>query len=232
MRILTIYLFLSGFFLFLFFGCNTNDLVVEIIPPDDLIEEITSSDDLGEVGIPGHVIPGFYIEYLDKELKPYRLLDSEELMHRFNDKMTLILISAIDEITGRSFLDEPQEGQVSRNIFGWGPEIFEYSAKETIRRYNIKYKVPSIKGDSVEEIILIAHYVPCYANITAAWYNGKEIPLISRVEIWREFNLLPVDHPDKNDREVMNRINKESYYRGDLVGVIDGSSIEIVVPAE
>lgn len=42
----------------------------------------------------------------------------------------------------------------------------------------------------------------------------------------------PEGSPDRYDREVYERIMKESYYNGDFVAVTTGSKIYIVIPVE
>jgi hypothetical protein len=144
----TNYLLLSAFFLFFLFGCNTTD----IKNTDDTDVEIMLPDDTDEVGITAGTCPGILIEYLDKGMKGYLLLEGEKLTARQNDRMDVELVSFIDEITGLSFIEQ-QEACVIRNMFGCGPEVFEYyDMQETIRHYIFKYKAPSIKGESVEEI--------------------------------------------------------------------------------
>jgi hypothetical protein len=227
----TNYLLLSTFFLFFLFGCNT--INTETIDSD---VEITPPDDSGLVGITAGVRPGFLIEYLDKEVKPYLLLaeGKEEHIARLNDRMEVEFISFIDEITGRSFLT-PENQRIhylTRNYFGYGGDLFEYyDLEETIRHYIFKYKVPSIKGESVEEIKAIFHYFGGYGKFTDVWYNGKKIPITDIEEIKALYP--PEDSPDRYDREVHERIMKETYYSGKLMAIMtEGSGLEIIIPVE
>jgi hypothetical protein len=230
----TNHLLLSVFFLFFLFGCNNivPDIKIEIpeVIPDD---EVTPPDNPDvEIGIPSleSTIPSILIEYLDKEKKGYLLLEGEELTARQNDLMDVEFLSFIDETTGLSFIEQ-QEARVIRNMFGYGPEVFEYYDKqETIRHYIFKYKVPSIKGESTEEIKCIYHYYGGYGKYTEVWYNGKVIPIMDKEEINERYP--PEGSNDRYDKDVYERIMKETYYSGDLVAITTASEIYIVIPVE
>ena len=216
---------LSAFFLFFLFGCNSNDSVVVMTPPDDTEVEMTPPENSHEVGGPDFVIPGFYIEYYDKENKGRILMDREEIIAFTNDKMTVEFISAIDEITGWSFM-EPHEILVEK-AFSVGMEFFELWDPKVIRHYSVKFKVPFFKGESVEEIKFIYHHsYDEYRGVKEAWYNGKEIPLKQK-----EPYIPPEEVYDSEDQI---RVTMETYYSGDLVGVISESrtNVHIVVPIE
>ena len=227
----TNYLLLSAFFLFFLFGCKDIASDVETEIPEEIPDvEITSPDNSGKeiVGIPDFTVPSFFIEYLDKEKKGYLLLEGEELIARQNDLMDIETLSFTDEITGLSFA-EPGKRKAMRNMIGYGPEIFEYYDVETIRHYVFKYKIPSIKGESVEEIKAIFHFFGFWGGkFTEVWYNGKAIPMMDRVEINERFP--PEGSDDRYDRDVYERIMKETYYCGDLVAVTNGWRIYIMIP--
>jgi hypothetical protein len=228
----TNYLLLSAFFLFFLFGCNNIDSDVKIEIPEEIPDvEITPPNNSdNEVGIPEFISPSIHIEYLDKEKKGYLLLEDEELFARQNDLMDVEFLSFTDEITGLSFIEQ-QEAHAIRNMFGLGPEIFEYYDKqETIRHYIFKYKVPSIKGETVEEIKGIYHYYGGYGKYTEVWYNGKVIPIMDKEEINKLYP--PEGSNDRYDRDVYERIMKETYYSGDLIAVTTASRIYIVIPVE
>ncbi|MDR0393576.1 MAG: hypothetical protein LBH77_00300 [Tannerella sp.] len=165
-------------------------------------------------------------------MKPYLLLEGEEHIARINDRMDVEFISFIDEITGRSFLDDPQRVRhVIRNYFGYGGGLFEYyDLQETIRHYIFKYKVPSIKGDSVEEIKGVYHYYGGCGRFTEVWYNGKKIPITNIEEIWALYP--PENSPDRYDRDVHERILKETYYSGNIMAIMTASRIDIIIPIE
>lgn len=205
-------------------GCNNINSDVEIEIPE-VIPDI-------EAGIPDFISPSIHIEYLDKEKKGYLLLEGEELIARQNDLMNVEFLSFTDEITGLSFIEqEPLEARVIRNVFGYGPEIFEYyDVQETIRNYIFKYKAPSIKGESIEEIKGIYHYYGGYGKFTEVWYNGKVVPIMDKEEIYELYP--PEGSNDRYDREVYERIMKETYYSGDLIAVTTASEIYIVIPVE
>jgi hypothetical protein len=233
----TNYLLLSAFFLFFLFGCDSD---LEITPSDDSNVETTlpidtdietppdDSSDLVEIS--GYTSTGILIEYLEKEIKGYLLLEGEELKARQNDRMEVEFISIIDEITGKSF-KEPKKESLIRSMFGCGPESFEYYDKDpVVRHYVYKYKVPSIKGESIEEIKGIFHYFGGYGYYTEVWYNGKAVPLMDGKEVDALYP--PDDSPDRYDKDVYERIMKETYYSGDLIAIRRQSSIYLVIPVE
>ena len=225
-------------FLSLFFGCNSVDTIVEETPPSDPeVEvtpprepevEVTPPREPEVVGITGPIFPIIAIEYFYKGTKGLLMMDEKEMSNYYkNNEMNVEFISAIDEITGKSFI-ERHEDKVIRNYFSFAPEQFEPWFKETIRHYTVKFKVPSIKGESVEEIKYNYHFIPGFHKITEAWYNGQEIPFFDMMEInkyahwgFPEFDL------DEYKRKV-----KETYYSGKLVGITFQSTIHIVIPME
>lgn len=227
----TNYLLLSTFSLFFLFGCKNILPDAETERPEVIPGvEITPPNNSDEVGIPEFTSPSIHIEYLDEEKKGYLLLEGEELTARQNDLMNVEFLSFTDEITGLSFIEQ-QEVRAIRNMFGYAPEVFEYYDKqETVRHYIFKYKVPSIKGESVEEIKGIYHYYGGYGKYTEVWYNGNVIPIVDNEEINERYP--PEGSNDRYDRGVYERIMKETYYSGDLVAVTTASKIYIVIPVE
>jgi hypothetical protein len=216
-------------------SCTNNEEVIflndEIEIPEVIPDVVTPPDASDvEIGMIEFTGPSMLIEYLDKEKKGYLLLEGEELFARQNDFMNVERLSCIDEITGLSFMEQRETLSV-RNPFGCGLETFEYyDMQEKIRHYIFKYKVPSIKGESVEEIKAIYHYYGGYGKYTEVWYNGKVIPIMDKEEIRERYP--PEGSNDRYDREVYERIMKETYYSGDLVGVTLASHIYIVIPVE
>lgn len=211
---------LSAVFLFFLSGCNANDSKVALYP-------------FGGVGIT--------IEYFDKEQKGYLLLEggSEEHLAFLKDSMSVEILSFMDEITGLSIdeltglsLWESRTIQVCRNLFSVTEPFVGDPLKSdgplTIRHYILKFKAPSIYGESVEEIKAVSYSKNFRgATFTEVWYNGKKIPIMTHAEV-------EALYPPKssNDREAYERVMKESYYSGNLVAVVTESDIHIVLPIE
>ena len=191
--------YLFATFLFFLFGCygdNGKDLYLDIM---------------------GAII---HIEYFDKEQKGYLQIEGEEQHIEYRkDSIKIEILSFTDEITGLSFM-EHQEILVSK-YFGFRPEVFGKDVKEEIKRqYVIKYKAPSIHGESVEEIKLIFKvYMPGVGKFEEAWYNGNEIFL------FKHFELYESDYFEKN-------VDYKSalYYNGDNVAIARTSGVHIVLP--
>ena len=160
--------------------------------------------------------PSIQIEFYDKENKGDLQFEVE-------------ILSFIDEITGMSFM-QPQTLQTYTDVFvhtsiSLETERFNYVSEGLFlkRHYVAKYKVPSIKGESVEEIKLIFDMIESRGFFTKALYNDKEIPLIQEIEIYDKY-------PD--DVEEFNRVRNEIRYNGDVVATTIEFYIRIMMPIE
>ena len=203
----TIYSFLLSVLIFFLFGCNKNNVEPKASVTDCLV--------------------GINIEYFDVEQKGYRLLEGEELKTFLKDSMSLEIQSYIDEKSGLSIM-KPQIMNVHRNVFGLDGERFERDTTIKIERhYKIKYKVPSIYGESIEELKLI--FSTYHSFFTEAWYNGKEIPIIRREDIDYARDLARPPQYTFSVEEA-KREAKELFYHGDLAAVASMSQIYIVLP--
>ena len=119
-------------------------------------------------------------------------------------------MSFIDDKTGFPVFFHPQIQSyfdikyIYNNMVSFSPEWLSQVRQDLVRHYSIKYKVPSIRGQSVEEIKVVCQvYAVGYGRITEAWYNGKKIPLITY----------------------------EAYNSGDLVAIRSAATlIRIIVP--
>jgi len=218
-------------FISFFIGCSVNSSDIEVTHPNDSDGEISPPNESPvEIILPTGA--GFLIEYYDIEKKGYLMLEpgGEEHKAVLKDTMSLEILSFMDDLAGLKII-EPKNTTVFRNYFGIGEQWAgdRYKPDTTIFHYTLKYKVPSIMGESIEEIKAVFHlYNPYYGKITEAWYNGKVIPIIT----WEEIDALypPEGSDDRYDRDVNERIMKETYYSGDLVGVVRESCIDIVIP--
>ena len=198
-------------------GCNTSDSNIEG-NNEDLNVELSQ-------GMPPMIV-GVSVEYYDKDKTGYLLLKSEELEIIQKDSMFVEILSYKDELTGLSFWEQ-QELKVMRNLFCIHAEGFNrYPAQqiELKRHYSIKYKVPSIHAESVEELKLVFHLEHTFSGrFEEAWYNGKKISIISQEEfIKRSYPDFPQVHLDI---ETLESAIYESYYNGELSAVNSNSFI-------
>jgi len=136
------------------------------------------------------------------------------------------VVSSIDEITGQSF----KVGFYSyhANMLQYFPEEFVEGAPETTRHYTIKYKAP-VMGESVEEIKAVYNYYGDHNDeLTEVFYNGKAVRLIDREEMEQRYT----PSPGRTDNDAYVRAMQETYYCGELVGIVYGSQVDIVIPIE
>ena len=198
------------------------------------------NEDLNGIGMFGTSIG---IEYFQKGNKGYLLLEGEEEINDFlKDSMFLEIISFTDEKTGKSFImDEKMEwsedgimtrslvkdNYVYKNLFGFNQELFSEEIRGIERHYSIKYKVPSIYGERIEEIKLIYVLSDDFGfGFIEAWYNGKKISIFTKIELENRYPKCFVD------KEIAHRMMNEVYYKGDTVVLSSQYSIHIILPIE
>lgn len=238
----TNYLLLSMVSLFLLWpGCSSLDGDITPNVPDETPSDSSSleGDNCTNSCIILETVPVIWIEYFDKEGVGFRLLSEisglEAYLAYTHEFMTVEVVSLIDELTGQSYLSNLRykEGiidSVLRDRFSFGVEFFECDAPEATRHYELKYKVPSFKGESVEEIKGIYHHQGgLKGSFTEVLYNGKAIPIIDHDEIKAYYT-----NPDKSintDRYIT--IIKETHYSGNPVAIRSvGTQIYLVLPYE
>ena len=238
----TNYLLLSVFSLFLLFGCSSGDgEVVPPVPEEEIPEEPLPPQCESYEGAIIEISPTFLIEYFDKESIGFRLLIfgdgyDQEFLDYASEYMTVEYISFIDEITGQVFTPYSgyKEGaidSVRRFDFGFSADRFRLESPETTRNYVIKYKVPSFKGESIEEIKGIYHHKGGIKGVfTEVLYNGEQIPILDIEEIGKPFT---TETGGIIDHEGYNNMIKETHYNGKPVAIrAQGTEVYIVLPYE
>ena len=113
-----------------------------------------------------------------------------------------------------------------REFFLPEEKLADYYRKKREYEYTIKYKIPLIEGETVEELKLKLK------EISGEWYNcqynGKSIHIYTIQELF----------PDYNDPQAIIDIEKnkdrlrETLYNGDLVAIGTAGSISISLPVD
>jgi len=238
MKMKTNYLLLSMCSLLFFWGCSNLDgeLTGTNVPESEVragtpIEEGCNGCYGGSILL---AQPGIRIEYFDKECElGFRLRSGQEYVDYIDERITVEVISYMDEITGNSLtkiLDEYRGvNSISRDILQFGSEFFERDSPEVIRDYVLKYKVPSFKGESIEEIRGIYHHEGgLNGSFTEVWYNGKIIPIIDYEEIEKYYS----PGPGIVNTVRYESIIKETHYSGEPVAIQNGYCLYLVLPYE
>ena len=113
------------------------------------------------------------------------------------------------------------------HLFGLG--ITEYQGRKSEYSYIIKYKIPLITGDSVEEIRVT---LKDKNGIPDGWhncqYNGKDIRIYTIDELQPGYN----DPQRVIDEEEIHRRYNEMLYNGDLVAADGGEGISLILPVD
>ena len=113
------------------------------------------------------------------------------------------------------------------HLFGLG--ITEYQGRKREYSYIIKYKIPLITGDSVEEIRVT---LKDKNGIPDGWYkcqyNGKDIRVYTIDELFPGHN----DPQRVIDEEEDYRREREMLYNGDLVAADGGEGISLILPVD
>ena len=102
-------------------------------------------------------------------------------------------------------------------------------------QYTVRYKVPQLIGESIEELKLIFSFDGYDSKFTKAWYNGKEITrFVTLDSICPECMVNPhvFDLEDIQNRELVERRIKELLYNGEANAFIEGHYIELKLPVE
>jgi hypothetical protein len=170
------------------------------------------------------------IEYFDKDDEGYQLMNLKDRDAILKDHMPFEILS----FTEMNRVQPIGGGHYSgRNIVFI--RLSEYDVRGTSEHhYTVKYKAPSVRGESVEEIKLTfkVNTTDCLlGRFTEAWYNGVSIPIVAQ-EIYN-----PTVQNLQNPQYVFNREEwergmKEHFYNGNMVaGTMEGS-IHIVLPIE
>ncbi len=182
--------------------------------------------DKGESLLPSHV-SHITIEYINKESNEgYSIImandKSEDIKAFYKDTILVEILS----LTEDSVEIEPSERSVRgfRNVILFGTEKHSVYNPRGKRSYTIKYKVPSIRGEIIEEVELTFNEDHDY--FIEAWYNGEAIPLVTDQMI----------HPGSNDPQYI--FDKEEWLReeiefcktDDVVAKLTQSNIHILVP--
>ena len=113
------------------------------------------------------------------------------------------------------------------HLFGLG--ITEYQGRKSEYSYIIKYKIPLITGDSVEEIRVT---LKDKNGIPDGWhncqYNGKDIRIYTIDKLQPGYN----DPQRVIDEEEIHRRYNEMLYNGDLVAADGGEGISLILPVD
>jgi len=113
----------------------------------------------------------------------------------------------------------------------FGLSITENEDRKKEYNYIIKYKIPLIAGESVEEL-KVTFKEPADYGVPIGWYNcqynGKNVRLYTLNELYPGYN----DPQRVIDEEKHNERVREMLYNGDLVGVDVGKSITLSLPVD
>ena len=182
----------------------------------------------GEKYESGYGVTTIFIEYFDKDNEGYQLMNDSDKYAVFQDRMPLEILSFTEngtEVLCNSFSE--------RNIVSITLSKF---AIQTIgeHHYTLKYKAPSVRGESVEEIKLTFKVNTTdypFGEFTEAWYNGTSIPIVAP-EIYS-----PMEQNLQNPQYVFNKEEwergmKEHFYNGNMVAGTTNGFIHIVLPIE
>ena len=103
------------------------------------------------------------------------------------------------------------------------------SLNKTLHQYNIKYQIPTLFGESVQEVKLLYWVDGMNTKFTNAWYNNNEILRFVTIDM-----IVP-SYPNgitDEDVEMIERRKKELLYNGDTVALIEGSDIHLIIPID
>lgn len=182
--------------------------------------------DEGEALLPDHV-SNITIEYIDKESdEGYSMImvndKGEDIRAFYKDTITVEVLSLTEE--GVEIESSERSVRGFRNAIFFGTEKHSVYNPRGKRFYTIKYKVPSIRGEIIEEIKLT--FNEDHDNFVEAWYNGEAIPLVSDQMIH------PGDYDPQHvfDKEEWIREEKEFCDTDDVVAKLTQSNIHILIP--
>jgi hypothetical protein len=141
---------------------------------------------------PYPIHPGFYIEYVDKEGNP--VMSEEELKELYEKGERILEVLSVTDDKGVSI--EFRYGFCAclrTSIF----DKLDTRSPKMERQYTVKYKVPRILGESIEELNLILSVDGYSSKFTKASYNGNELPYNGGKVKYRGFDtihlILPVE---------------------------------------
>ena len=184
-----------------------------------------NAKDKGYIDVPGPIIPQVNLEYVDREGNP--LLQESDLKNLYEKGVHLDVLSVTDD-RGVSI----EYGFDFNSV--WHTRILEQfyiNSPKMEKHYIIKYRVPQLLGESVEELKLIFKVDGFDSKFTKAWYNEKEILCFVTIDSicpeWRN----PQYNVQENIEEFERR-KKELLYNGDTVAYIEGDNIFLVLPVE
>ena len=175
-----------------------------------------------------HLTLSMGIEFVDKEGN----ILNEEL---YEKGVVLDVLSVTDD-KGVSVKFNFHEGLIMIlehpiNLESESPEKWP----KTDWQYTVRYKVPQLIGESIEELKLIFSFDGYDSKFTKAWYNGKEITrFVTLDSICPECMVNPhvFDLEDIQNRELVERRIKELLYNGEANAFIEGYNIELKLPVE
>ena len=169
-----------------------------------------------------HLAPRMGIEFVDKE--------GNILNRELYEKGVVLDVLSVTDDKGVSvkFSDWNFGITVSTYI----PESPEKWPK-TERQYAIKYKVPQLSGESIEELKLILSLDGYSSEFTKAWYNGEEIKRLATIDsICPECRNPQNLQENPNLGELIGSRMKELLYNGEANAFVNGNSIKIMLPVE
>lgn len=194
-----------------------------------LLPFLFGCDDKNEALTPdvyGHIT----LEYFDKETDiGHFLLEGQDKIDAYaKEPAILVEILSFTE-NGESISTGRDDTFLVRDIISFSTEPFSNDdmLQPMVRHYTLRYRVPSIRGESIEEINL-THHVNIdgyFKGFVEAWYNGKAISIVGSTAYE------DAENNPYNDEELKLQV-KERLYNGSLVADVSEFNIYIVIPVE
>ena len=162
------------------------------------------------------IMPNIIIEYVDKEGNRINL---------YSDNLEIISITdEKNDSIGFRLPDYP----LLRILFNDG---FSIESPKTEKQYEIKYHIPNLLGETIEELRLIFNVNKVYSTFTDAWYNGNKIlNFVSFYSLCPECINPQYNIQDNLNIEEFERRKKELMYNGTTAAYIEGFNIYIILP--
>lgn len=137
------------------------------------------------------IAPRVYIEYVDKEGNP--VMSEEELKELYEKGERILEVLSVTDDKGVSIeFGYDFCACLNTRIL----DKLDTKSPKMERQYTVKYKVPRILGESIEELNLILSVDGSYSKFTKVSYNGNELPYNGGKVEYRGWNIhliLPVE---------------------------------------